>query len=358
MYVPDAGNESVTWCWRSDSWVLDGSMSMTFEERLELWETAMSLPQATVHDFLETPPIGDPPQYLRIIRDPALRARMMAVGMAAPIQVPRGRSKMPPIMRLYPNCDAPSQPTERRPTVEDVRDLLARIEVEEQRLERDLATVRIGEVDRLKRSLAELSDPDELQAVLAKISHLRQLGGVDRADVRRAAFKAIAEDLTFPQRHCLSLVAGFAMQPSSHATPSPVAPLPTPLREKPQRAAFRSQPAPTSSGDQAARVAQRAAYRAMWRERLMPLLSEEWQSVGHIAQTLGVPIRQAKEHLGILAESGLVVKRAVRIPQSPSNAQARRGRVRRRNIAFKEAQFRLPGRDRLKWLSAAGSATS
>ncbi len=70
---------------------------------MSLWEKAMALPLAQDSDFYGThrKPHGVDQQHLRIIKDTALRSRLIMAGMAEGLQSPKGPQKIASIIRLY-----------------------------------------------------------------------------------------------------------------------------------------------------------------------------------------------------------------------------------------------------------------
>src|SRR5476649_1744169 len=116
----------------------------------------MELPQAEDRDFYgqHRRPSGVDGQYLRVIKDTALRSRLIMAGMAEGLQSPKGPQKIASIIRLYPDLSAP-QPgrtrTVRRapaaepmrtahglPSVEELNLLLHRIETVEREVSQHL----------------------------------------------------------------------------------------------------------------------------------------------------------------------------------------------------------------------------
>lgn len=182
------------------------------------------MPLAGERDFFGTnrKPHGVDPEYLRIIKDTALRSRLIMAGLAEGLQSPKGPQKIPSIIRLYPDFAAP-QPSKGRavrrtppaepartahglPTVEELNTLLHRIEV----VEREVSTHLQGQINadivRLKGQIASL-EGDEFERAF------RQLDAAVRArrevakEVREEAFKRIDADTAFEPRRYLRLIS-------------------------------------------------------------------------------------------------------------------------------------------------------
>src|SRR5471030_3272397 len=131
---------------------------------MSLWEKAVALPLAQESDFYGSHrrPHGVDPQHMRIIKDTALRSRLIMAGMAEGLQSPKGPQKIASILRLYPDFNAPShgphnghsnghivvrsatRGTPGRkpaalPTVEDMEALITRIRAVEGHVARELS---------------------------------------------------------------------------------------------------------------------------------------------------------------------------------------------------------------------------
>jgi len=76
---------------------------------MSLWEKAMALPLAAESDFYgaHRRPHGVDSQHLRVIKDTALRSRLIMAGMAEGLQSPKGPQKIASIIRLYADFNAP-----------------------------------------------------------------------------------------------------------------------------------------------------------------------------------------------------------------------------------------------------------
>ncbi len=194
----------------------------TRNARAELWNKAQQLPAAHDSDFFgaNRPPAGVSPEFLKIISDTSLRTRLIDCGIAQGLQSPKGPQKIPSIIRLFPNFDAPGKdassangraPQTARtayglPTVEELDALLARIHELESEVSAQLAGQVQAEITRLKRQIPELDGEEfertfhELGRALAK---RKQLAG----QVREEAFKRAEADTTFGPRKYLRLIS-------------------------------------------------------------------------------------------------------------------------------------------------------
>jgi len=193
--------------------------------RSSLLEKALALPLASDHDFFgqNRPPHGIDPQYLRIIKDTALRSRLIMAGLAEGLQSPKGPQKIASIVRIYPDFAAPQPPRGRGPvrrsapaeparsahglpTVEELNSLLHRIEVIEREVSTQLQGQINGDITRLKSQIGTL-EGDEFERAF------RQLDAAVRArrevarEVREEAFKRIEADSAFEPRRYLRLLS-------------------------------------------------------------------------------------------------------------------------------------------------------
>lgn len=196
--------------------------SATRNARAGLWEKAQELPQATESDFFGAtrPPAGVPSDLLRIISDTSLRTRLIDCGIAEGLQSPKGPQKIPSIIRLYPNFDAPEKDASSRngrapevsrtayglPTIEELDALLTRVRQVEAAVSGEWQAQVNAEISRLKRSIGDLEGDEfeaafhELDAALAKRRAL-----VSR--VREEAFKRVESDTAFGPRKYLRLIS-------------------------------------------------------------------------------------------------------------------------------------------------------
>ena len=83
----------------------------------------------------------------------------------------------------------------------------------------------------------------------------------------------------------------------------------------------------------------RAAFKAGWDSRLLPLLTAEWQSSGALAKALTEKPATVLERLKDMLERGLVERRVVKAVPSKPTKTGKRPRV---HTARFEAHFRLP----------------
>jgi hypothetical protein len=195
----------------------------TVRARMSLWEKATALPVAEDSDFYGThrKPQGVASDQLRVIKDTALRSRLIMAGMAEGLQSPKGPQKIASIIRLYPDFNAP-QPTRggkpmRRtsepsrsayglPTVEELNTLLHRIE----RVEREVSIQLQGEINhdiaRLKTQIATL-EGDEFERAFRELETAVRARREVAAQVRDEAFKRIDADSSFEPRKYLRLIS-------------------------------------------------------------------------------------------------------------------------------------------------------
>jgi predicted ArsR family transcriptional regulator len=87
-----------------------------------------------------------------------------------------------------------------------------------------------------------------------------------------------------------------------------------------------------------ARDARRAAFRAGWDARLLPLLTSQWQASAALAQTLGEKPATVLERLKDMLDRELVDRRVVKAVPSRPTKSGKRPRI---HTARFEAQFRL-----------------
>jgi hypothetical protein len=85
--------------------------------------------------------------------------------------------------------------------------------------------------------------------------------------------------------------------------------------------------------------ARRAAFQAAWDVRLLPLLTNEWQSSASIAATIGEKPATVLERLKNMLNRNLVERRVVKAVPSKPTKSGKRPRI---HTARFEAHFRLP----------------
>ena len=190
--------------------------------RAGLWEKAKALPDAQDSDFFgaNRPPPGVNRELLKIIGDTSLRTRLIDSGIAEGLQSPKGPQKIPSIIRLYPNFDAPGKdapggpgrlvPGPRGayglPTIEELDALLDRIHTVEGAVSAELQAQVNADIARLKRSIGDLEGDAfehafrDLDRALAK---RRQLAGA----IREEAFRRVESDAAFGPRKYLRLIS-------------------------------------------------------------------------------------------------------------------------------------------------------
>jgi hypothetical protein len=156
-----------------------------------------------------------------VIKDTALRSRLIMAGMAEGLQSPKGPQKIASIIRLYPDFNAPppvrgGRPARRAtepartayglPTVEELNALLLRIE----RTERDVSSQLQGQINsdigRLKAQIATL-EGDEFERAFRELDAAMRARREVAASVREEAFKIIDADTGFEPRKYLRLIS-------------------------------------------------------------------------------------------------------------------------------------------------------
>jgi hypothetical protein len=191
---------------------------------MSLWEKAMALPLAQDSDFYgaHRKPSGVDPQHLRIIKDTALRSRLIMAGMAEGLQSPTGPQKIASIIRLYADFNAPppargARPNGRRaaepsrsayglPTVEELNRLLHRIAVVERAVSTELQGQINNDIARLKTQIATL-DGDEFERTFRELESAVRARREVAGQVREETFKRIDADSSFEPRKYLRLIS-------------------------------------------------------------------------------------------------------------------------------------------------------
>jgi hypothetical protein len=191
---------------------------------MSLWEKAMALPLAQESDFYGSHrrPHGVDSQHLRVIKDTALRSRLIMAGMAEGLQSPKGPQKIASIVRLYADFNAPapvrgSRPSARRanepsrsayglPTVEELNRLLHRITTVERSVSSELQGQINSDISRLKGQIANL-DGDEFERTFRELESAVRARREVAGQVREETFKRIEADSAFEPRKYLRLVS-------------------------------------------------------------------------------------------------------------------------------------------------------
>jgi len=202
------------------------TVNATRNVRADLLEKVMTLPQARDADFFGSNrrPSGASADHLRIISDTALRSRLIDAGVAEGLQSPKGPQKIPSIIRVYPNFDAPppkkgAAKTGRParggdaprgayglPTVEDLGVLLERIARIEGEVSHELQGQVNAEIDRLKREIGHL-DGDDFERAFRNLDRALAARKALSSQVRDEAFKRLDADAGFEQRKYLRLIS-------------------------------------------------------------------------------------------------------------------------------------------------------
>jgi hypothetical protein len=184
----------------------------------------MALPLAQDSDFYGThrKPHGVDPQHLRVIKDTALRSRLIMAGMAEGLQSPKGPQKIASIVRLYADFNAPqplrgARPVARRgnepsrsayglPTVEDLNSLLSRISSVERAVSVELQGQINTDIGRLKAQIATL-EGDEFERTFRELEAAVRARRDVAGQVRDETFKRIEADSAFEPRKYLRLIS-------------------------------------------------------------------------------------------------------------------------------------------------------
>jgi hypothetical protein len=185
----------------------------------------MALPLAQESDFYgnNRKPPGIDAQYLRIIKDTALRSRLIMAGMAEGLQSPKGPQKIASILRLYPDFNAP-QPVRgsrgggRRPaaepsrsayglpTVEELNRLLHRVATVERAVSSELQGQINSDIARLKSQIATL-EGDEFERTFRELEQAVRARREVAGQVREETFKRIEAESAFEPRKYLRLIS-------------------------------------------------------------------------------------------------------------------------------------------------------
>jgi hypothetical protein len=191
---------------------------------MSLWEKAMALPLAQESDFYGTHrrPHGVDSQHLRVIKDTALRSRLIMAGMAEGLQSPKGPQKIASIIRLYADFNAPapvrgarsnprrgSEPSRSAyglPTVEELNQLLHRITTVERTVSTELQGQINNDIGRLKGQIATL-EGDEFERAFRELETAVRARREVAGQVREETFKRIEADSSFEPRKYLRMIS-------------------------------------------------------------------------------------------------------------------------------------------------------
>jgi hypothetical protein len=184
----------------------------------------MALPLAQESDFYGSHrrPHGVDPQHLRVIKDTALRSRLIMAGMAEGLQSPKGPQKIASIIRLYADFNAPapvrgargpvrrgSEPSRSAfglPTVEELNRLLHRITTVERTVSAELQGQINNDIGRLKGAIATL-EGDEFERTFRELESAVRARREVAGQVREETFKRIEADTSFEPRKYLRLIS-------------------------------------------------------------------------------------------------------------------------------------------------------
>lgn len=183
----------------------------------------MALPLAQESDFYgaHRRPHGVDPQHMRVIKDTALRSRLIMAGMAEGLQSPKGPQKIASIIRLYADFNAPqpvrgARTNTRRaepsrsayglPSVEELNALLHRISTVERTVSSELQGQINNDISRLKGQIATL-DGDEFERTFRELETAVRARREVAGQVREETFKRIEADSSFEPRKYLRLLS-------------------------------------------------------------------------------------------------------------------------------------------------------
>jgi hypothetical protein len=179
-----------------------------------LWERASSLPVASDDDFVDRRARGVEAAELRVVEDLAFRRRLIALGYAQPVQSPRGRRKCVPIIRLV--RDGSGTPRRRTsengdatstlPTVEELVELLARIDAVEREVGAEMQPRADREMGVLKARLGAAHGDDFERAFRELETAMRQRDAL-RSAIRQEAFHRIEADTKFDPARYLRMLS-------------------------------------------------------------------------------------------------------------------------------------------------------
>ena len=183
----------------------------------------MALPLATESDFYgaHRRPHGVDPEHLRVIKDTALRSRLIMAGMAEGLQSPKGPQKIASIVRLYADFNAPApvrggrgsvrrtEPSRSAyglPSVEELNQLLHRISTVERAVSSELQGQINNDIGRLKGQIATL-EGDEFERTFRELEAAVRARREVAGQVREETFKRIEADSSFEPRKYLRLIS-------------------------------------------------------------------------------------------------------------------------------------------------------
>jgi hypothetical protein len=205
---------------------------MAESDRQRLLERALELPRASEGDFFggRRPPPGADPAHLRIVKDTALRTRLIEARVAEGLQSPKGPQKIASIIRVYPGFDAPQRssrngrasgerpartrgartraaaPVMGLPTVDEMESLIARFRTVEREVAGELSAQIDARIEELKHALARSSGA-ELETQHRDLGEALQRKRALAAQIRHETFARIERDASFAPRVHLRLLA-------------------------------------------------------------------------------------------------------------------------------------------------------
>lgn len=191
-----------------------------------LLETALQLETAQSQHFTEgrTYPHSIDPEHIKIIKDTALRARLIAAGLAEGLQSPKGPQKIASIIRLYPNGDAPkveksSRPGVGRPrgsaakgkisnlpTIEQMEAVCQKIRQVEEEISGEVTSEIERQIEQLKQRIGS-AHVNQLHEIHSELGAAIEKRSNNEVVVRREALRRVAKDTEFPFRGFVSMLA-------------------------------------------------------------------------------------------------------------------------------------------------------
>lgn len=185
-----------------------------------LLEKALTLPDAQPGDFKGNPPPEIAPNLLKVINDTAFRSRLIGAGLAEGLQSPKGPQKIPSIIRLYPEKNAPTavksatgkrpgrpgRKPAQQPTVEEMEAILTRIRAIEGHVAREISMSIDSEIETARKRIAEAASGD-VEKAYHELGNLLEKRRDGRRHIRGAALKQVAADKEFPLRGYVALLS-------------------------------------------------------------------------------------------------------------------------------------------------------
>lgn len=187
-----------------------------------LLDQALSLPNAQSSDFSgdRHAPSDALPEHLKVIKDTALRAKLIGAHLAEGLQSPKGPQKIASIIRIYPEFDAPAPPPSSGsgvgrprsssigirgrkpralPTLEEMEALITRVRAIEAHVAREVGLTIDQEIEQLQRRVAEARQ-GQLDEAFRALGVAIAKRNDSTAFVRQEALRRVAGDAEFAPR--------------------------------------------------------------------------------------------------------------------------------------------------------------